>query len=273
MYRGKFKRCSRCRPDCEVPLDNLRPNPWNRKGFDSGALAELAASIKANGVIEALNVRPLGGSGEYEICSGNRRWLAARQAGLETVPCRIQNMDDDNVQAMNLVANIQREEISGLDKAMMVKAFMDANNLSQSQTAERLGKSEAWLAGLISFLRLPAAVQESARSKNLRYYPMQAIASLPNDAYKVQIAKELNDGTIQPEQVEKRVNELRNGYKASQAKRNKRDEKSMEVSSSAVEPTEELSDSGSLQAQEEANVHTEAKAEPKTPTFSSTLGS
>ena len=206
-----------------LPIDSLHPNSWNRKTFSPDGLTELTASIRANGILEALVVRPIPNTPDhFEICSGNRRWLAARQAGLKEIPCRIQALSDIQVQATNLVANIQREEISALEKASMVKAFMNANNLTQAQMADKLGKSEVWLASLMGFLRLPPEVQKSVQGMNLSYGPMQAIASLPNDDYKAQIADELQQGLIKPEHIERRAHQLHNGFKASQAKRQKK---------------------------------------------------
>ncbi len=206
-----------------LPIDSLQPNPWNRKVFSSEGLGELTASIKVNKILEALVVRPIPNSPDrFEICSGHRRWLAARQAGFKVVPCVIQSLDDSQVQAMNLVANIQREEIRGLEKAAMVKAFMDADNLTQAQVAGRLGKSEEWVTHLLGFLRLSTDVQQRLQGMNLSYGPLQAIVSLPNDEYKAQIARELQDGITKPEHIERRVHQLHNGFKAAMAKRNKK---------------------------------------------------
>src|SRR5438445_10175363 len=123
---------------------------------------------------------------------------------------------------MHLVSNIHREEIGALEKASMVKAFMSASNLTQAQMADKIGKSEQWLANLLGFLQLPAEVQKSIQGMNLSFGPMQAIASLPNDEYKAQIANELQQGSIKPDHVEKRAHQLHNGFKASQAKRQKK---------------------------------------------------
>src|SRR5438552_983673 len=100
-----------------IPIDQLKPNPWNRAIFDPAALKELAGSIKAVGVLEPLVVRPMDGG--YEIASGNRRWLAAREAGVKELPCVVKELADGDIQDMNLVANIAREGVPVLEQARM----------------------------------------------------------------------------------------------------------------------------------------------------------
>src|SRR5258708_18013887 len=103
-----------------LPLDQLKPNPWNRKNFDPAAMQDLISSIKAGGIREPLIVRPSADS--YEIASGNRRWLAAKEAGFKEVPCLVQGLTDQQVSEMDIVNNIQREDVVPLEIANMVKA-------------------------------------------------------------------------------------------------------------------------------------------------------
>ena len=99
-----------------LPLAKMQSNRWNRKSFDERSLLELSGSIKIKGLIEPLIVRLLA-DGRYEIVSGERRWKAAQMAGLTEVPCLIREFTDDEVQDLNLVCNIQREDIPALEKA------------------------------------------------------------------------------------------------------------------------------------------------------------
>ena len=124
-----------------IPVDQLQPNPWNRTQFDPEGLKGLADTIKRRRVLEKIIVRPLpappptqplphegGGGMFYEICSGNRRWEAAKLAGLTEVPCVVKDLTDEQVSEMNVISNIQREDVPPLEMARMVKAHMDQFN-------------------------------------------------------------------------------------------------------------------------------------------------
>jgi ParB family chromosome partitioning protein len=204
-----------------LPLPKLHPNPWNRKSFDDQGLLELSSSIKAKGILEPLIVRSLP-DGSYEIASGERRSKAAQMAGLTDVPCLVKELTDQDVQEMNLISNIQREDIPALEKAAMVKDLMESSGLTSGQIGKRLGKSDAWVDELVRFLKLPDKVHESVAGLAMNTNQLRAIASLPNTDYKEQIAQELQDGKIKPEQVEHRAHQLHNGFKASMAKRAKK---------------------------------------------------
>jgi ParB family transcriptional regulator, chromosome partitioning protein len=209
------------REQVSLPLQQLKPNRWNRKTFDSQGLLELSESIKQKGILEPLIVRKLD-DGTYEIASGDRRSKAAHMAGLTEAPCLVQELKDEDVQDMNLISNIQREDLSALEKAAMVKARMESGGLTQNQMAKKLGKSEAFITELLGFLNLPDKVHESVAGLSMNTNQLRAITALPNDEYKEQIAKELQDGTIKPEHVEHRAHQLNNGFKASMAKRAKK---------------------------------------------------
>ncbi|MCU0483109.1 MAG: ParB/RepB/Spo0J family partition protein, partial [Chloroflexi bacterium] len=100
-----------------VPIDRIEPNPENpRLSFEEGALEELAASIKEHGVLQPILVRPLGPN-LYQLVAGERRWRAARQAGMETIPALIEELDDDAALEIAIVENLQREDLSPLEEA------------------------------------------------------------------------------------------------------------------------------------------------------------
>jgi ParB family chromosome partitioning protein len=200
-----------------IAVELLKPNPWNRKCFQKDALSELTESIKATGIREPLVVRAIDGG--FQIASGNRRWLAAQAAGLKEVPYEVQTLSDNEVQDMNLVTNIQREEIGALEKAAMIHARMQVGDLTQSQMAQRLGKSEQWLSNLLGLLQLPQAVQQNLAGASMGLYPMMAIASLPTPAYQEAVSKEVKEGKLKPEDVKHRVWQLHKGSKVAHTKR------------------------------------------------------
>lgn len=127
----------------DLPLSLLDPNPWNRKQFDPELFKDLVLSIRTSGILEPLVVRPV--NGRYQIASGNRRFLAAKEIGLERVPCQIMSLTDAAVQDYNLIANIQREDINPIEKAQMITQMMERMRLNQDQMAAHLGKTRVWL--------------------------------------------------------------------------------------------------------------------------------
>ncbi len=190
-----------------IPVTQIRPNPWNRTVFDPQGLEDLAASIRSEGIEEPLIVRKLGES-QYELASGHRRWLASQKVGLKEVPCWVRNLPDKEVAELNVTANIQREAIPPLELARMVKDYMERFGTTQKRTAEEFGKSQAWVSDLTSFIKLPPAVLENIRALIMGWDPLVALRSAPADV-QLKVSGELKAGTIKPEQVEKRCNQLR----------------------------------------------------------------
>src|SRR5258708_15162573 len=106
-----------------LPVDQLKPNPWNRTVFDPESMKDLVASLKAVGIKEPLIVRSVADGG-FQIASGHRRWLAAKEAGLKEVPCYVQGLSDEQVAEDNITINIQREDLPPLEAARMIQGYM-----------------------------------------------------------------------------------------------------------------------------------------------------
>lgn len=192
-----------------VPIDQLKPNPWNRTVFDPDAMRELVASVKAVGVKEPLIIRKLADGG-YQIASGHRRWLAAKEAGIKEVPCYIEGLTDEEVAEDNITINIQREGIPPLELARMVKGYMVDFHKTQQEAADKFGKSQPWVSDLTSFLSIPKEVQQNISALIIAWDPLMAIKkSLPE--VQLQVSKELKEGTLKPGDTEKRCRELGGG--------------------------------------------------------------
>ena len=146
----------------KLALTQLVPGKHQpRKFFDNAALAELAASIKNQGVIQPLLVRQLPGMPQrYEIIAGERRWRAAKQAGLTEVPVIVTEYTDKEAMTVALVENLQREDLNPLEEAEALQALREAHNLSQEALAEQLGKSRSAVANSLRLLQLPPSFQE-----------------------------------------------------------------------------------------------------------------
>ena len=143
-----------------MPITALHPNPNQpRRHFDDAALRELADSIKSQGIIQPLLVRPLGGENTYQIVAGERRWRAAQLAGLKEVPVYVRQLSDKEVMAAALIENLQREDLNPIEEAEALQALRDALGLTQEELATRLGKSRPAIANALRLLQLSATAR------------------------------------------------------------------------------------------------------------------
>ncbi len=149
-----------------VPVTKLEPRPDQpRSRFDPEKLEELAQSIRDHGVLQPITVRDMG-FGRYEIVAGERRWRAARMAGLAEVPVNIVDVSDREAAEIALIENLQREDLNPLEEARGYETLMDRHGLTQEQVAERVGKSRPAVANALRLLRLPpraVALTEAGR--------------------------------------------------------------------------------------------------------------
>ncbi|MBM3307620.1 MAG: ParB/RepB/Spo0J family partition protein [Candidatus Eisenbacteria bacterium] len=151
----------------ELRVGDIEPNPEQpRTMFDEESLGELAASIKAYGLLQPVIVREFGG-GKYRLVAGERRWRAARLAGLETVSAVIRNSDDAGAIAVALVENLQRENLNPIDEAHGYETLMEVAGATQVDVAERVGKDRSTVANALRLLDLPPDVQQMLRSGKL----------------------------------------------------------------------------------------------------------
>lgn len=148
----------------EIGLDHIQPDPNQpRKVFDKTKLNELAASIRERGVQSPINVYETA-AGSYTIISGERRYRAAKIAGLETVPCRVRGRDYDRtlIDLDQLIENVQRADLEPIEAARALRDLMKKHELSQVQAAKRIGKPRTWLAELVSILKIDKKLLDSA---------------------------------------------------------------------------------------------------------------
>jgi len=143
----------------QLSVGALRPGKYQpRTRMDEASLAELAASIKARGVIQPVVVRSVGAA-QYEILAGERRWRAARMAGLQTVPAVVRDVPDEAALGIGLIENIQREDLNPLEEASGLKRLIDEFHLTHEQVAGAIGRSRAGVTNLLRLLELAPAVQ------------------------------------------------------------------------------------------------------------------
>ncbi|MGM9863268.1 MAG: ParB/RepB/Spo0J family partition protein, partial [Lepagella sp.] len=151
----------------EIRVADIQPNPDQpRTIFDQEALEELSASIGELGIIQPLSLRLLP-DGTYQIIAGERRWRAARMAGLQTVPAYVRTASDVELTEMALIENIQREDLNAIEVALALRKLIDTYSLTQERLAERLGKKRATIANHLRLLRLPAEIQLGLRDRRI----------------------------------------------------------------------------------------------------------
>lgn len=162
-----------------IPLDLLHPGPHQpRRRMRDEGLEELAQSIRAQGVIEPIVVRPRAAGG-YEIVAGERRWRAAARAELEAVPAVVRQVDDRQAVAVALIENIQREDLNPLEEGQALRSLRDAYALTHEQLADAVGKSRAAVTNLLRLLNLAASAQELLAAGELEMGHARALLALP----------------------------------------------------------------------------------------------
>jgi ParB family chromosome partitioning protein len=144
----------------EVSVELIERNPFQpRKTFDKESILELAESMLTHGILQPLLVRPQNGG--YQLIAGERRWLAAKEAGIETVPCRVLELEDKNVCEVALVENVQRQDLSDLEKAKAFQEYLDRFGGTPSELAKQLGMNRSTVANFIRLLALPEPVKKA----------------------------------------------------------------------------------------------------------------
>lgn len=189
------------RPDSVLPLAQIRPNKGQpRKLFKPDELAELADSIKQNGVLQPLLVRKKGDF--YEIVAGERRYQAAREAGLEEVPVIIREISDDDVFKLALIENLQRSDLSPLEEASGYRQLIKEKGLTQEELAKILSKSRSTITNTLRLLDLPEEVQELVDEGRLTAGHARAILAVPSDEGRVALAHKVVSEHLSVRQTE-----------------------------------------------------------------------
>lgn len=163
----------------ELPLERIRPNPKQpRHHIDEAGLLELENSIRAQGILQPILVRPVGDG--YELIAGERRYRAATRAGLKTIPAVVRHVDERFVLEAALVENLQRENLDPIDEALGYQSLVEDLNYTQEKIAERVGKERSTIANALRLLTLPQPVQDLVSRGTLSAGHARALLPLPN---------------------------------------------------------------------------------------------
>lgn len=192
----------------EIAIDLIKPNPDQpRINFDEEALEELATSIRELGIIQPLTLRSAE-AGTYMIISGERRYRAAKLAGLDSVPAYVRTANDSELTEMALIENIQREDLNAIEIALTFRKLIDQYNLTQERLSERIGKKRATIANFLRLLKLPAEVQLGLRDKAVDMGHARALLSVEKPTMQLKLYNEILKKGLSVRQVEQRAKEM-----------------------------------------------------------------
>lgn len=196
-----------------LPADALQPGKYQpRTRMDPGSLEELAASIKAQGVMQPILVRPIeprDGQPRYEIIAGERRWRASQIAGLLEVPCLVREIPDEAALAMSLIENIQREDLNPLEEAAGIQRLIDEFHMTHQQAADAVGRSRPAASNLLRLLNLAQPVQELLMAGDIDMGHARAVLPL-DGAGQIQLANQVAAKQLSVRDTERLVQQILN---------------------------------------------------------------
>lgn len=191
-----------------IAIDQIEPNPRQpRHDFDEQSLNELATSIRMHDIVQPITVSRLP-TGKYRLVSGERRWRAARIAGLKDVPAYIRQANDQELLELALLENLQREDLNAMEIALSYKRMMEELNYTQEQVAERMGKERSTVANYIRLLKLPPDIQVAVRKGELTMGHARALINVDTIDKQLYIFNETREKGLSVRQTEELVRRL-----------------------------------------------------------------
>jgi ParB family transcriptional regulator, chromosome partitioning protein len=191
----------------ELPISQIKPNTYQpRNHFDEEALVSLSASIQAVGVLQPILVRQTGAQ-EYELIAGERRWRAARRAGLQTVPAIVRPTEDVRSLEQALVENLHREDLTPLEEAAAYQQLVEEFGHTQEEVAQRVGKSRSAVANTLRLLHLPPSIQRLLADGQISAGHARALLGTPDRVFQEELARAIVAEHLTVREVEERVRE------------------------------------------------------------------
>jgi ParB family transcriptional regulator, chromosome partitioning protein len=188
----------------DLRVDDIAPNPYQaRSVWNEDDLRELSESIKANGVIQPILVRPF--QGRYQLIAGERRLRATKMAGLSTIPALVREVIDDDMFEWSLVENIHRRDLNPIERAKAYQRFLNAFSLTQSEAGERLGEDRSVIANYLRLLELHEEIRQMVADGRLTTGHAKAILGLPTDELRRKLANRAMAGRLSVREVERLV--------------------------------------------------------------------
>lgn len=210
-----------------ISVASIRPNPFQpRQEVDEEALAELAASIRANGLLQPIVVRPTGnrdGADTWELVAGERRWRAVTKLGWREVPAMVRSVDDRTLLVLALVENLQRASLSDLEEADAFQRLSDDFGLTQQEIAEAVGRDRSTVANTLRLLQLPASVRRLLDEGKLTAGHARALLSVSGDRKRAELARRAVEGGWTVREVEERARRAKSSSSSGKKKPRKSD--------------------------------------------------
>src|ERR1051326_6850579 len=193
----------------EIAVDLIDPNPYQtRRQINETALAELAESVRASGVVQPVVLRP-GGNGRFQLVAGERRWLASKRAGKSTVPAVVRQISNEQAMEITIVENLQREDLNPMEQARAFERLSREFGLTQEQIAARTGKDRASIANFIRLLKLPDGLQDALESGAISFGHGKVLLGLAGFPEQLdQAAREVIEKQLSVRQTEDLVSRL-----------------------------------------------------------------
>lgn len=212
----------------QVDLNDLRSNPYQpRKVFDQEKLDELTNSIREYGIIEPIIVKK--SIKGYEIVAGERRSMAARRAGLESVPAIVREFSDEDMMSIAILENIQREDLNIIEEALAYKAMIETMHLTQDELAQKVGKSRSHITNILGILKLPKIVQDKVMSNELSMGHARALSKLEDDTEILNMTDAVIKGHMSVRELEDSISNGGFAKKVTIKKKEVKDPKRMEI--------------------------------------------
>ncbi len=191
----------------DISLSELRPNPYQpRHEFDDQALNELSESIKMHGVLQPIVVRK--SVKGYDIVVGERRFRASKLAGKVKIPAIVKQLTDTQMMELAVIENLQREDLNPLEEAKSYQFLMDKLNLTQAETADRLGKSRPYIANMLRLMNLPQAVKDLIDQKKISGGHGRTLLGLKSEEEMITVAKKVIAESMSVRELEKYIKDL-----------------------------------------------------------------
>ncbi|TYP57412.1 ParB/RepB/Spo0J family partition protein [Thermosediminibacter litoriperuensis] len=185
----------------EINLNEIRPNEHQpRKAFDDEKLSELAASIREHGILQPVILRKV--KNGYEIVAGERRWRAAKMAGIDKIPAVVKELTDAEVMQIALIENLQREDLNPLEEAAAYKRLMEEFGMTQEELAMRIGKSRSQIANIVRLLNLEPEIQRMINEGRLTAGHARALLAIEDPRERIKIARRITEENISVRETE-----------------------------------------------------------------------
>ena len=192
----------------EIDIDLIEPNNLQpRTRFDDSQLEELAQSIKANGIVQPLLVRRVGGA-RYQIVAGERRWRAAQRAGLQRIPAVVREVPDEKMLELALIENIQRQELNAIEEAYAYKRLIETLGLTQETVAQRVGRDRTFVTNYLRLLRLPEDIQKLVEENQISMGHARALLGVDDVEKQRQVAQLVIDRGLSVRETERTIKRI-----------------------------------------------------------------